>query len=77
MFKEHDIVVLTADLPEEGLEVDDIGTIVHIFPGGEAFVVEFMTSDGWTVAITDVLASQMRLASRDDTKHARKRTAKA
>lgn len=77
MFKEHDIVVLTADLPEEGLEVGDIGTIVHLFPHAEAFVVEFMTSDGWTVAITDVLASQMRPASRDDTKHARKRTAKA
>ena len=77
MFKEHDIIALTADLPEEGLEVGDIGTIVHLFPGGEAFVVEFMTSDGWTVAITDVLASQMRPVSRDDTKHARKRTAKA
>ena len=77
MFKEHDIIALTADIPEDGLETGDVGTIVHIYPQGEAFVVEFMTSDGWTVAITDVLASQMRLASRDDTKHARKRTAKA
>ncbi len=76
MFKEHDIVVLTADLPEEELEVGDVGTIVHIFPGGEAFVVEFMTPDGWTVALADVLASQMRPVARDDVDHVRRMTAK-
>ena len=76
MFNEHDVVALTADIPEDGLEVGDVGTIVHVFPRGDAFVVEFMDSGGRTVAITDVLASQMRPASPDDTKHARKLTAK-
>ena len=28
MFKEHDIIVLTADIPGEGLEAGDIGTIM-------------------------------------------------
>lgn len=77
MFKEHDIVVLAADLPEERLEVGDVGTIVHVFPSGEAFVVEFMTPEGRTVAIADVLATQMRPVYRDDVKHARRMTAKA
>ena len=77
MFMEHDVIALTADISEDGLETGDVGTIVHVFPRGDAFVVEFMDPDGWTVAVTDVLASQMRPVSRDDTKHARKRTAKA
>ena len=76
MFKEHDIIALTADFPEDGLKTGDVGTIVHVFPHGKAFVVEFMDPGGWTVAITDVLASQMRHASRDDIKHARRMTAK-
>lgn len=76
MFKEHDIIVLTADIPEDGLESGDVGTIVHIYPDGKALIVEFMTPDGWTVAVTDVLASQMRSVSRDDVDHARKIRAK-
>ena len=72
MFEEHDIVVLTADIQGEGLESGDVGTIVHIYPGGEAFIVEFMTPDGWTVALADVLANQMRPVARDDVDHARR-----
>ena len=30
MIKEHDIIVLTSDLPEEGLTAGDVGTVVHI-----------------------------------------------
>ena len=39
--KEHDIVTLTVDLPEEGLLAEEVGTIVHVHALGEAFVVEF------------------------------------
>ena len=35
MIKEHDCVVLTNDLPEEGLEAGDVGTVVHIHKNGE------------------------------------------
>lgn len=41
--KEHDCVVLTADLPEEKLKAGDVGTVVHIHEGGAAYEVEFMT----------------------------------
>ena len=30
MIKEHDIVVLTQDLPEERLTAGDVGTVVHV-----------------------------------------------
>jgi hypothetical protein len=32
MLKEHDRVVLTADVPAERLKAGDVGTIVHIYP---------------------------------------------
>ncbi len=41
MIKEHDIVVLTEDVPEEGLTAGDVGTVVHIHNNGEGYEVEF------------------------------------
>ena len=49
-----------------GLLPGDVGTIVHIHPGGEAFVVEFLMPYGYTVAIADILATQLRAATDDD-----------
>ena len=60
MLSEHSRIVLTTDLPEEGLACGDVGTIVHIHPGREAFVVEFMGLNGGTLAVSTVLQSQMR-----------------
>jgi hypothetical protein len=71
MFKEHDRIVLTSDIPQEGLETGDVGTIVHIHQHGEAFEVEFLTLDGDTAAIATVLASQARPVSNRDITHAR------
>ena len=64
MFKEHERIVLISDILEEGLVAGDVGTIVHVHPRGEAFVVEFMTLDGNTAAIATVLSSQAHLTSR-------------
>ena len=74
MFKEHEIIALTADLPEEGLEAGDVGTIVHIHGDGEAFIVEFMTFTGRTVAVAEVPADQVRPISDFDVKQARPMT---
>jgi hypothetical protein len=71
MIKEHDCVVLTANVPEEGLEAGDIGTLVHIHEGGEGYEVEFMTLTGETVAIVTLLASQVRPLTRRDLAHTR------
>ena len=64
MFKEHERIVLISDILAEGLVAGDVGTIVHVHPRGEAFVVEFMMLDGNTAAIATVLPSQARLTSR-------------
>ena len=60
MFKEHDCVTLTSDIEEKGLKSGDGGTIVHIYPGGDVFVVEFISPDGYTADIVDVPVSQVR-----------------
>ena len=63
MFKEHERVVLTADTcGDEGeqLRSGDVGVVVHIHAGGEAYVVEFVALDGDTAAIATVLPSQIR-----------------
>lgn len=72
MFKELDGIVLTTDIEEEGLKAGDAGTIVHMYPGGDAFIVEFLTLDGDTVALIDVLPSQVRPVTERDITHARR-----
>ena len=39
--KEHDVVVLIEAIPEGYLKIGDEGTIVHIYPSGKLFEVEF------------------------------------
>jgi hypothetical protein len=66
---EHDCVVLTADLPADGLEAGDVGTVVHIHRDGEAYEVEFMTLAGNTLAVATVSAGQCRPVSKRDVSH--------
>ena len=60
MIHEHDRFVLAAPLPDEGLERGDIGAVVHIYPGHEAYEVEFVTLTGQTAAVVTVSAGQVR-----------------
>ncbi len=71
MIKEHDCVVLTADLPAEKLEAGDVGTVVHLHSGGVAYEVEFMTLDGHTVTVATVAREQLRSVTRRDISHVR------
>ena len=71
MLAEHDRVVLTDDIAERDLKAGDVGTIVHVYPGGEAFEVEFLALDGNTAALATVLPSQVRPVACTDITHAR------
>jgi hypothetical protein len=71
MIQEHDCIVLTANLPDEGLEAGDVGTVVHIHRDAAAYQVEFMTLTGKTVAVATVLPSQLRPVSKRDLTHVR------
>jgi len=74
MIKEHDCVILTQDLADEGLMAGDIGTVVHIHQPGAAYEVEFITLAGETLAVTTLLPSQLRPIARRDIAHVRELT---
>ncbi len=73
-FKEHQQIVLTAPVigdEQEELKPGDVGTIIHIHRNQEAFVAEFFSLDGETIAIATVLPSQARPVTGSDLTHAR------
>jgi len=71
MIKEHDRIVLTTDVAEEGLRAGDVGTVVHVHTGGDAIEVEFVALDGETVAIVTLPVSQVRPVGKGEIPHAR------
>jgi hypothetical protein len=71
MIKEHDCIVLTQSIPDEGMEAGDVGTVVHIHRDHAAYEVEFVTLTGQTVAVATVLPSQLRPVNRRDLAHVR------
>lgn len=75
MITEHAAVVLTEDIPGAGLEAGNVGVVVHIHRGGEAYEVEFMTLDGGTLAVETLSARQVREARNRDIPHVRERIA--
>ena len=64
MLKEHDLIVLTAGVGD--LKAGDVGTVVHVHPGRDAYVVEFTTLDGSTVVVATVPANQARPATSEE-----------
>lgn len=75
MIAEHESVVLTEAIPAAGLEAGDVGVVVHIHRGGEAYEVEFMTLDGGTLTVETLSSSQVRAARNLDIPHVRSRLA--
>jgi hypothetical protein len=71
MINEHDDVVLTEDVPTEGLKAGDIGTVVHIHAKGEACEVEFIYLDGEAIAVVTLRADQVRPIKTGEIAHAR------
>ena len=71
MLKEHERVVLKTAIPSEALEAGNVGTVVHVYPDGLAYEVEFPTLDGKTAAVVTVEAAQVRPVGKREITHAR------
>ncbi len=71
MIKEHDRVVLTKAVANEGLEAGDVGTVVHLYGDGKAYEVEFVALDGHTAAVVTVDSSDVRPVMPSEIPHAR------
>lgn len=74
MIREHDRIVLTERVPAEGLEVGDVGTVVHVYADGKAFEIEFTTLDGRTAAVATVEAVAVRPVTSHEITHSRELT---
>lgn len=70
MIRELDVVVLTTDLPELGLQRGDVGTVVLVH-GEKGYEVEFVALDGETVAVVSLRTDQVRPVARREIPHAR------
>ena len=71
MIKELDQIVLTEDLPEYGLRAGDVGTVVLVHQEGKGYEVEFVALDGETLAVTTLLADQVRAIAKREVTSAR------
>ena len=71
MIREHDRVVLTSPVTEHALEAGDVGAVVHVYPEGAAYEIEFVTLGGRTAAVVTVEASRVRPIRQTEIPHAR------
>jgi hypothetical protein len=60
MIPELELVVLLHDVDQFGLQHGDIGTVVHAYTNGPAYEVEFVTADGYTVAVLTLTEDEIR-----------------
>jgi hypothetical protein len=70
MYAEHDVVVLTRDLPAEGLLAGDVGAIVGRYAAG-GYEVEFTAADGSTIAVVALAGDDIRTRRRREILHVR------
>jgi len=68
---ELDDVILTCDLPEHGLSVGDIGTVVLVHRENKGYEVEFISLDGDTIAVVTLMSNQVRSVQSGEIAHVR------
>ena len=68
---ERDVLVLTRSIPEHSLEAGDVGTVIHVYEGGGAYEVEFVTAVGETVAVLTLTNADVRPMKAREILHAR------
>ena len=60
MIAELDLVALLTDRPALQLRRGDVGTVVHIYGGGNLYEVEFINAKGETVGVQTLNANEVR-----------------
>ena len=68
---EHETVVLQQALPAQGLQVGDVGVIVHVYEGQQAYEVEFASGGGDTLAVLTLAATDVRRIAQHEILHVR------
>ena len=63
MLPEHSMVIVTHDVPDQGVRRGDVGAIVHIYPGASAYEVEFDRIEGKSDPLATLKPDEIRLAT--------------
>ena len=69
--KLHDVVALTSDLPSHALLRGDLGSVVHDYPDGAGYEVEFVTLGGETIAVVTLPYDAIRKTRSREIAHVR------
>ncbi|MCL4819621.1 MAG: DUF4926 domain-containing protein [Vicinamibacteria bacterium] len=64
-FEPLETVVLTHDIPEQGLKAGDLGAVVEVYDG-DGVEVEFVRASGETTALVTLTVSDLRPVSDRD-----------
>jgi hypothetical protein len=67
-------VVLVKDIEDHDLKRGDVGAVVHCYPEGAAYEVEFVTAEGKTVALLTLTISDIRPMRKKEILHVREVT---
>lgn len=68
---ELDTIILNRDIKEYGLKKGDLGAIVQVYKSNKEFEVEFVTTDGKTIALITLQSADIRKTSGKIIPHAR------
>ena len=71
MIQELTTVVLVRDVAEHALKRGDVGAVVHCYPGGKSFEVEFVTGEGTTAAVIALTTTEIRPMGAGEILHTR------
>lgn len=69
--EELETVVLLHNVEDHGLELGDIGAVVHRYSSGDSYEVEFVTGGGETVAVLTLSDDEIRTMEQREILHAR------
>jgi hypothetical protein len=61
VIRELDIVILTRDMPAQGLSKNAQGAVVHYYADGQGFDVEFVDTDGESSEVLTLESSDIQL----------------
>ncbi|HBP88459.1 MAG: DUF4926 domain-containing protein [Nitrospira sp.] len=71
MIQELEEVILKFDLPQNGLQRGDIGTVLAVHEDGSGYDVEFTALNGETIAEVTLTDFQVRQAHKGEIAHVR------
>lgn len=59
MLHEHDTVTIKVDVPEERLRAGDVGAVVHVYPGRDAYEVDVLDEGGRSRGVVTLRGDQL------------------